>query len=250
MRILVVSDIHGNWPALEAVAAVPHDAVVCLGDIVGYGPQPAACLRWLRDNGAHIVQGNHDRALADDVAPRCRPDFEWLAAATAGIARSQLGEEELAFLRALPQKRDLVLVKQRILMLHATPADPLYSYLGPDPYRWRSAVAAVDADLLLVGHTHLPFHFRYDGLQVANPGSLGQPKDGDPRAAFALIEDGVLRLERATYPIEDTVRALQGSGLSTPAFEALASLLRTGAPQRPPAARPPEGARPARIDTG
>lgn len=73
MRILVISDLHGNWAALEAVAAVPHDAVLCLGDIVGYGPQPAECLRWLRARGAHIVQGNHDRALADDLPPRCRP---------------------------------------------------------------------------------------------------------------------------------------------------------------------------------
>jgi predicted phosphodiesterase len=64
VRILVVSDVHGNWPALEAVAAVPHDAVVCLGDIVGYGPQPAECLRWLRGAGATMVQGNHDRSLA------------------------------------------------------------------------------------------------------------------------------------------------------------------------------------------
>ena len=95
MRVLVVSDIHGNWPALETVAAVPHDAVVCLGDIVGYGPQPGECLRWLRANGAEIVQGNHDRALADDVPPRCRPDFERLAAAAAGIARGQLSDEEI-----------------------------------------------------------------------------------------------------------------------------------------------------------
>jgi predicted phosphodiesterase len=75
VRTLVVSDLHGNWPALEAVAAVPHDAVVCLGDIVGYGPQPGECLRWLRASHASIVQGNHDRSVADGVPPRCRLDF-------------------------------------------------------------------------------------------------------------------------------------------------------------------------------
>jgi len=228
VRILVVSDIHGNWPALEAVAAVPHDAVVCLGDVVGYGPQPAACLRWLRDNGAHIVQGNHDRALADDVAPRCRPDFEWLAAATAGIARSQLGEEERAFLRALPRTRELTLDGKRLLLLHATPAEPLYSYLGPDPEKWRAAVVGIAADLLLVGHTHLPFHFDFGGLQVVNPGSLGQPKDGDPRAAYAVIEDGVPRLERADYPVHRTVAGLRAVGVEPAAQETLGELLRTG----------------------
>jgi len=228
MRILVVSDIHGNWPALQAVAAVPHDAVVCLGDTVGYGPQPAACLRWLRASGAHMVQGNHDRALADVVPPRCHPDFEWLAAAAQGIAHAQLDEEEKAFLRGLPRRRDVVLDGRRLALVHATPADPLYSYIGPDPERWRAAAAGVDADFLLVGHTHLPFHLDLGGPSIVNPGSLGQPKDGDPRAAFAMIEEGVPRLARVRYPVEQTVSALEAAGLEPPALEALARVLRTG----------------------
>lgn len=228
MRVLVVSDIHGNWPALEAVAAVPYDLVVCLGDIVGYGPHPAACLRWLRANGAEIVQGNHDRSVADGVPPRCRLDFEWLAAATLHIARRQLTHEETAFLRALPRTRDPVLDGKRLLLLHATPADPLYSYIGPDAEKWRGAVAGIEADLVLVGHTHLPFHFQFGELQVVNPGSLGQPKDGDPRAAYAVIEDGVPRLERTTYPVERTVHALGAAGLDPAALGALSALLRTG----------------------
>jgi len=228
VRVLVVSDIHGNWPALEAVAAVPHDSVVCLGDIVGYGPQPGECLRWLRANGAEIVQGNHDRALADDVPPRCRPDFEWLASAAAGIGRRQLDDEEKTFLRALPRTRRVVLDGRRALVVHATPVDPLYDYLPPDPDAWRAAVAGIDADILLVGHTHLPFHFQLGGLHVVNPGSVGQPKDGDPRAACAVIEDGIPRLERRPYPIERTVDGLRAAGVETSAYEALAALLRTG----------------------
>jgi putative phosphoesterase len=228
VRVLVVSDIHGNWPALEAVAAVAFDSVVCLGDIVGYGPQPAACLRWLRANRAEIVQGNHDRALADDVPPRCRPDFEWLAAAAAGIARQQLDGDETAFLRALPRTRRLDLDGSRVLLVHATPVDPLYSYLPPDAESWRAAVAGLDADILLVGHTHLPCHFQLEGVHVLNPGSVGQPKDGDPRAAYAVIEDGTPRLERMTYPIERTVEGLKAAGVETRAYLALAALLRTG----------------------
>jgi putative phosphoesterase len=228
VRTLVVSDIHGNWPALEAVAAVPHDAVVCLGDIVGYGPQPGECLRWLRASDACIVQGNHDLSLADGVPPRCRLDFEWLAAATLHIARRQLTDEEIAFLRALPRTRDLVLDGQRVLLLHATPADPLYSYLGPDRDKWRTALVSIEADLVLVGHTHLPFHFQSGDVQVLNPGSLGQPKDGDPRAAYAVIEDGVARLERVRYPVERTIDALGTAGLDPAAFGALSALLRTG----------------------
>lgn len=238
MRVLVVSDIHGNWPALEAVAAVPHDSVVCLGDVVGYGPQPAACLRWLRANGAEIVQGNHDRALAEDVPPRCRPDFEWLASAAEGMGREQLDDEEKAFLRARPRMRRLILDGKRVLAVHATPVDPLYSYLPPDPGRWRSAIAGIDADILLVGHTHLPFHLRLDGLDIVNPGSVGQPKDGDPRAASAVIEAGVARLERVSYPIERTVEGLEAAGVEAAACRALASLLRTGRAPGPPLSRP------------
>lgn len=237
MRVLVVSDLHGNWPALEAVAAVPHDAVVCLGDIVGYGPQPGECLRWLRANRAEIVQGNHDRALADDVPPRCRPDFEWLAEATRQVARRQLTEEEIAFLRALPRTRDLRLDGRRFVLLHAAPQDPLYEYIGPDRERWRAAVAHVEADFVLVGHTHLPFHFRFGDVRVLNPGSLGQPKDGDPRAAYAIIEDGVPRLERASYPVERTVTSLKAGEIDPAATEVLAELLRTGR-VIPAAARP------------
>ena len=228
MRTLVVSDIHGNWPALESVAAVPHDAVVCLGDIVGYGPMPAACLRWLRASGALIVQGNHDRALADDVPPRCRPNFEWLATAAAGIARRELSDEEVMYLRTLPRTRHVEVDGLRALLVHATPAEPLYSYLPPDAELWRAAVAGVDADILLVGHTHLPSHFQCEGLQVLNPGSVGQPKGGDPRAAYAVIEDGIPRLGRATYPIERTVESLNAAGLDPAASQALAALLRTG----------------------
>jgi len=228
VRVLVVSDVHGNWPALEAVAAVPHDAVLCLGDVVGYGPQPAECLRWLRSSGAAMAQGNHDRSLADGVPPRCRPDFEWLAAATRQVARRQLTEEETAFLRALPPKREVALDGRRLVLLHAAPADPLYGYLGPDPEAWREAVTGIQADLVLVGHTHLQFHLRLGSVDVVNPGSLGQPKDGDPRAAYAILEDGVPRLERSSYPVERTAEALAAAGIAPAALTALTALLRTG----------------------
>jgi predicted phosphodiesterase len=171
--------------------------------------------------------GNHDRSVADGVPPRCWLDFEWLATATLHIARRQLSDEETAFLRALPQKLDLVLDGKRVVLLHATPADPLYSYLGHDRDKWRTALADIEADLVLVGHTHLPFHFQFGDVHVLNPGA-GQPKDGDPRAAYAVIEDGVPRLERASYPVERTVDALGAAGVDPAALRALSALLRTG----------------------
>ncbi len=228
MRALVVADIHGNWSALEAVGTVPHDAVLCLGDVVGYGPEPAACLRWLRENAAQIVQGNHDRALAEGIPPRCRPDFTWLADAAAGIARRQLADEEKAFLRSLPERLSLTIHDMRVLLVHATPADPLYGYLGPDPDLWRPIVSGLDADLVLVGHTHQPFMLELGGVVILNPGSVGQPKDGDPRASFAVIGDGLPRLERTDYAVEQTTEALREAGIDRAAVRELARLLQTG----------------------
>jgi predicted phosphodiesterase len=175
-----------------------------------------------------MVQGNHDRSLAEGVPPRCRADFEWLADATRHIARGQLTEEEKGFLQALPPRREVALDGRRAVLMHAAPADPLYRYVGPDPDAWREAVAGIEADFVLVGHTHLPFRFRFGDVLVLNPGSVGQPKDGDPRAAFAVIEEGEARLERRSYPLDRAMCGLASAGVDAAALGALGTLLRTG----------------------
>jgi diadenosine tetraphosphatase ApaH/serine/threonine PP2A family protein phosphatase len=107
--------------------------------------------------------------------------------------------------------------------------DPLYTYVRPDDRkRWEEELAKIDADILLVGHTHLPMVLRFGKRLIVNPGSVGQPRDGDPRASYAVIEDGEPRLERVAYDIEATIRALQGRGLPPAIFEHLARILRTG----------------------
>lgn len=235
MRLLVISDIHGNLAALEAVAAESHDAVVCLGDIVGYGPEPGACLRWIRSRPGLAVQGNHDRALAEGTPPGCRAQFRVLADATAPIGRRQTGPAELAWLAGLPRWAFLTVAGVRFMFVHATPRDPLYEYLGPDAARWQDEVRATDADVVVVGHTHLQFQLRAGSRRVINPGSVGQPKDGDPRAAYAVIDDGIVTLHRVAYPVERTIDALRERGMSADVVAALSELLRTG---RVPATTP------------
>ena len=232
MRILVISDIHGNRAALEAVAATPHDAVICLGDIVGYGPDPAACTHWVRQHSGWTVQGNHDRAIGEDVPPRCRPDFAWLAEAVTPWTRAQLALEDLAYLRGLPRWTVHVLDGVRLACVHARPSDPLYGYLPPDREVWARELESVVADLVLVGHTHLPLDFRIGRQRLINPGSVGQPKDGDPRAAFALVVDGEPQLGRIEYDVEQTVAALESSDVARPAVAVLGEMLRTGQPPR------------------
>jgi len=228
MRVLILSDIHGNAAALEAVVREPHDLVVCIGDVVGYGPEPGATARWILQHSAVTVQGNHDRALAAGVPPRCRPSFEWLATALAPLGRSQLTPDEIRWLGELPLTASRSFDGVRCLLIHATPADPLYRYLGPEREEWVREVSGLDADLVLVGHTHLQFELSGGGMRVVNPGSVGQPKDGDPRAAYAVLDNGTLTLKRVGYDIERTVAALERSGVDAEAVQDLTQLLRTG----------------------
>jgi putative phosphoesterase len=249
-RALVLSDIHGNLAALEAVAAAErYDAVICLGDIVGYGPEPAACVRWIRDRAPVVVQGNHDRAFAERVGPGCREQFRWLAEATAPVAHTQLAASDLGYLAALPRWAYLELSGIRYLFVHATPRDPLYQYLDPEPEAWEAAVIGIDADVVVVGHTHVQFDIPAGERRVVNPGSVGQPKDGDPRAAYAVIEGGAISLRRVSYPVDRTVDALRRAGVIAPAVRDLATLLRTG---RVPVPRNPIGAEAERrvLDAG
>jgi len=229
MRTLVISDVHGNLAALRAVLdAEPWDELVCLGDLVGYGPRPAACVDLVREAGAVLVQGNHDRAVTEAVLPRCHPAFSSLAEPTLRLARADLGPEELGFLRGLPRWSFLDRDGFRGLLVHAAPSDPLYRYLGPEDPAWQTEADRADADLFLVGHTHLQFLVRVGEVTIVNPGSVGQPKDGRPEAAYALLEDGEIALRRARYPIEDTVRALAIRGVPPEPRRLLTEILRTG----------------------
>jgi predicted phosphodiesterase len=239
LKTLVLSDIHGNEAALQAVLAEPHDAVLCLGDLVGYGPEPAACIRLLRAEDALGVAGNHDRALSERIPSRCSARFQWLAEATERIAAAEVSPDDLAWLGALPPRRSVRLDDVPFTLLHATPSDPLYRYRGPDPQLWRADTEATAAGTLLVGHTHLQFRLAVDGAEVVNPGSVGQPKDADPRAAYAVVEGGKVTLKRAAYDVEQTIRALEAKCALRPAAEALAALLRTGRVPEMRQERPP-----------
>lgn len=238
MKTLVLSDIHGNLAALEAVAAQPHDLLICLGDLVGYGPQPGPCVRWVRAHAALVVQGNHDRALGDGSPAGCRTEFQWLADALAPLGQAQLSGEERAYLAGLPRSVVRELDGTRCLFVHATPGDPLYRYLGPDQAAWAVEVGSLDADLVMAGHTHLQFELIVDGKRVVNPGSVGQPKDGDPRAAYAVHENGACRFGRMPYDVERTIAELQATGADRDAVADLSLLLRTGRTPPPRVDRP------------
>jgi len=234
MRVLVVSDIHANWEALRCIPE-EFDRVLCLGDLVDYGPDPAPCLQWVHERGAFCVRGNHDEAVSRAVSCRCGESMREASERTRQIMRDELDGKQLASLGSRPLRAAVELGGIRFELVHATPSDPLYTYLRPDRReRWAEEVARLEADIILVGHTHLPMILRFGKKIVVNPGSVGQPRDGDPRAAYAVIDDGEPRLERCEYDVESTVAALAKRALPAPVFGQLASLLRTGRDQSIP----------------
>jgi putative phosphoesterase len=228
MRILVMADVHGNWPALQAVAAQPHDVCLCLGDLVDYALDPSPCIGWVRDNAKYVVRGNHDHGAAQDVRISGRTGFKYLTGVTRTLTRELVKEDDLRFLSRLPLTRMVTFENTRYFLVHATPRDPLDEYAPADEEFWKRRLQNVEAEVVCVGHTHVPYVLEVGDKLVINPGSVGQPRDGDPRASFAIIEDYKVELQRVEYPVEETIATVLASTLPDAAKEQLAEVFRTG----------------------
>ena len=238
MRILLLADIHGNWPALQAIQE-SHDVCVCLGDLVDYGLEPGPCIAWVRRSCQHVIRGNHDHAVAQDVRTNGQKGYKYLTAVTRPVTRERSSEDDLRYLSRLPVARTVTLGDTRFLFVHATPRDPLDEYAAADSQFWARRLVDVEADVICVGHTHQQYVLEVGGKLVINPGSVGQPRDGDPRAAYAIIEDNRVELKRAEYRIEEAVRVVEDSSLPDTAKEMLVHVLRVGGNGQPVGSRQP-----------
>jgi predicted phosphodiesterase len=232
MRVVVVADVHANLSALEAVldAASRHgavDAIWSLGDVVGYGPEPSACIELLRSRTHVAIAGNHDLAAAGEIDTA---EFNRMAAAAIEWTAAQLSDDEKQWLRSLPR----VAVEGEFTLVHGSLADPVWEYLV-DPTAAEAHFALQQTAYALVGHSHLPLAFQARGVAsdagrtlrdgdslslevgrfVANPGSAGQPRDGDPRSHYAVIDTGARRLtlHRVAYDSARTQSRMHAAGL-------------------------------------
>lgn len=229
MRILVLADIHANLAALQAVLrdAGQWDRCLFAGDLVDYGPSPAECLALLRHLDPVAVKGNHDAAVTDGY--QCG----WYGGVGPAIRQHQaaaLDDGQLAWLAALPAVRQVEVADVRFHLVHARPADPWQGYLLPGlPLEQMAAeMAEVEADTVLLGHAHHQYRRELPHMTIVNPGSVGQPRDGDHRAAYALWEDGRLSLRRVEYDVADTCRRLDETTLPEDDRQLLKDILWAG----------------------
>jgi predicted phosphodiesterase len=234
VQFLILSDIHANWHALEAVLAHADnkfDEIVCCGDIVGYNPQPVRVLEWVKAHCSTVIRGNHDKVVAGI------DDLEWfnpIARAAALWTMTQLNVEELAYVRELPQGPALL---EHFALCHGSPRDE-DEYL-PSAQDAEDVFPHLDLPVTFFGHTHLQGGFfqqhrrvgtipavplgqeeaileiHPDILYLINPGSVGQPRDGDPRAAYAVFDQKqqTLAFRRVSYPVAKTAGEIKAAGL-------------------------------------
>jgi putative phosphoesterase len=225
MKMATFSDIHGNLHALQAVLADMDqqrvDQVYCLGDLVGYGAHPNEVIALIRERHIPTVMGNYDDGvgLDKDQCGCAYTDAEMrrLGHLSLEWSKEHVTPENKAFLRWLLSSIRLQVHGQRLLLVHGSPRR-INEYVYEDrAARSLSRIAqSADADVLIFGHTHLPYVKEVDGVLFVNDGSVGKPKDGHPEAAYAILEIGdevKARIRRVPYDVAAAVEAVRASGL-------------------------------------
>jgi len=235
MRVAIVSDVHGNLTALDAVVADIQrhapDVVLHGGDLALMGAQPAEVVDRVRELGWPGVVGNTDEVLwrpqeqqrQEAIAPKLGSLLSLIFEQYAPATRELLGEERVAWLRELPAQQRL----EDLVLVHAAPGDLWRAPLPDADDEELSAVyEPLDAVTVVYGHIHRPYTRELSRLTVANSGSVGMPWDGDPRASYLLVEDGRPQLQRVEYDVEREAGLLLGGGY--PDAQRLAAMRRGG----------------------
>ena len=225
MRIAVISDIHGNLAALVSVWAdlesQQPDAVYCLGDLVGYGAHPNEVVEFIRHREIPTLMGNYDEGVGFDLDD-CGcvykdPELKRLGDLSLAWTRANTTQDNKRYLQSLPAQIRLEDRGPRLLLVHGSPRK-MNEYLYEDRPRatFERIAKLAGCELLLFGHTHLPYQKRVGGTLFANVGSVGRPKDGDPRACYGLVDSSrrpKVELRRVEYEVEAEAAAIERSDL-------------------------------------
>jgi putative phosphoesterase len=216
LKIAVLSDIHSNSEALQAVSKnLDVDRILVLGDSIGYGANPNEVLDWLQENECICIKGNHEEAVISGETGWFNP----FAARAILWTRDRITSANLAFIESLEAKKIVAFGGLKVAMCHGSPNDPLYEYVYKETHEhlFDYYLQKENSNVIAMGHTHLPFLWVGKNGAVLNPGSVGQPRDGDKRASFAIInvEDDVPVVEhyRVEYDIDSAVKKILEAGL-------------------------------------
>lgn len=228
MKILLISDIHGNKEALDAVMKVPHDIVICLGDLADYGPSPSECISYIMENHIETVLGNHDAAVGSGIDCGCGYKYKHLSEATREYTWKNTNEEQMSFLRQLPFSIEKEIDGLKLYFTHGSPRSN-YEYIRPDTPESEidEMVSGIDADVVFIGHSHVPFVRTFRNMLIINPGSAGQPRDGNWHASCAVFDTSRRETElvRLEYDINATCRTVEER---MPNADELTAILRRG----------------------
>ena len=235
MKIGIISDVHGNYDALsivlDAVKKEGVDLIVNAGDNVGYSPFPDECIRLLKDADVVGVMGNYDEAVGFGLVScgcgECSIDVERIRQASLKWTQGHIGEKTREYLRGLPHYRLIGTDFGKIVIMHGgldRINEPVYPQ---DEEKLADISKCTGAALVVLGHTHRPFFRAVDSTVFVNPGSVGKPSDGDPRASYATadLNDHIrVNLYRIEYPVEHNVRAISEAGMP----EAIGTMIKEG----------------------
>ncbi len=222
MKSAIFSDVHANIQALEAVwddiQRQDPDAVYCLGDLVGYGANPNEAIEFIRKHEIPTIMGNYDNGVGLELdSCGCKysnSKLERLGELSIWWSRGQTSQANKDFLQELPKEIRMTQQEQNVLLVHGSPRS-LHEYLPEErPTVTFERIAKVaECDIMLFGHTHIPYEKRVAETLFVNTGSVGRPKDGDPRAGYVILDLGDVEFRRVAYDAEAAADAIRASDL-------------------------------------
>ncbi len=224
MKILIVSDIHANLPALQAVLNNDgnYDKLIFLGDVVDYGPNPKECIKLIKENADYFVRGNHDNALGNNTDCNCMGTFREYSITTREWHKTLLSTEDKRFLKDMPILNKAQIEEDSFFLAHASPQGDISKYINAEDID--REIKDIIVEYILLGHTHVQYKKQVGDTLVVNPGSVGLARDGG-QACYAVYEDGEILLKRIDYDVEKTIAGLMKAPLEQNVIKGLIKVL-------------------------
>ncbi len=224
MKILILSDIHANYPALKSVLdeECGYDLLLFLGDVVDYGPNPEECLDFIKNNADYCVLGNHDNAMAYNTDCHSMGSFREFSIETRKWHRTLLTDDDISFLRNMPLTNKAYIEGESYFMAHASPQGDIAKYLSSD--EMTKELDDIRTEYILVGHTHIQYQKEVTDSLIINPGSVGLARDGS-KACYAVYENNIFSLKKIDYDVDKTISDLMSSPISKSCKDGLKKIL-------------------------